>query len=218
MGRDGLCVCEASANTLDRGASAFPEPPIPPADTAASTSLRADPLAPLLAQVAGGDRAALRRLYDATSARLFGVCLRILGDRGESEDVLQEVYLAVWRRAAAFDPARASGAAWLTAITRNRAIDRLRARNPLRGAQDISTVEAADPAEDAEAGLLRTDEGLRLHACLSALRAEEASAIRTAFLGGLTYEAVAARSGKPVGTVKSWIRRGLVRLRECLER
>ena len=132
--------------------------------------------------------------------------------------MLQEVYLTVWRRAAAFDPGRASGAAWLTAIARNRAIDRLRARNPLRGAADISTVEAADPAEDAEAGLLRTDEGLRLHACLAALRTEEASAIRTAFLGGLTYEAVAARSGKPVGTVKSWIRRGLVRLRECLER
>ncbi len=80
-----------------------------------------------LARVAGGDRTALRLLYRDTSAKLFGVCLRILRDNGEAEDVLQEVYITVWRNAAAFDPERASPITWLVAIARNRSIDRLRA-------------------------------------------------------------------------------------------
>src|SRR5215475_3798295 len=83
-------------------------------------------LAAALRRVAGGDRAALRLVYDETAAKLFGVCLRILNDRGEAEDVLQEVYVAVWRKAGSFDPTRASPITWLVAIARNRAIDRLR--------------------------------------------------------------------------------------------
>src|SRR5499426_2139991 len=83
-------------------------------------------LAAALARVAGGDRAALRMVYQDTSAKLFGVCLRILKDRSEAEDVLQDVYVTVWRKAAAFDPGRASPITWMVAITRNRAIDRLR--------------------------------------------------------------------------------------------
>ena len=170
-----------------------------------------------MARVAAGERDALRELYEATSAKLYGVCVRILSDRSESEDVLQDVYLTVWRRAEAFDASRAGAAAWLTAIARNRAIDRLRARSPLKGAADVGELEIADDAPGAEAELMRSDAGLRLHACLAQLRAEEAGAIRTAFLSGLTYEAVAARLDKPVGTIKSWIRRGLLKLRECLE-
>lgn len=170
-----------------------------------------------MARLASGERAALRVLYDATSAKLFGVVVRILSDRGEAEDVLQDVYLTVWRRAGAFDPARASAAAWLTAVARNRAIDRLRVRSPLKGAADSDELEIADDAAGAEAELIRSDEGRRLHACLGKLREEERSVIVTAFLGGLTYEALARRTGKPLGTVKSWVRRGLIRLRECLE-
>ena len=131
--------------------------------------------------------------------------------------MLQEVYLTVWRRAGAFDPARASAAAWLTAVARNRAIDRLRARSVLKGAAALEGVERVDEAPLADAVLERTDEGRRLTACLDELRAEESGAIRTAFLEGVTYEALAERSGKPLGTIKSWIRRGLLRLRECLE-
>lgn len=171
-----------------------------------------------MARLAAGERSALRELYDATSAKLFGVCVRILSDRGDSEDVLQEVYITVWRRAGAFDPARASAVAWLTAVARNRAIDRLRARSPLTGAAQVDELEIADDAEGAEARMMRTEEGRRLHACLAKLRPEEGSVIRTAFLGGLTYEALAQRTGKPLGTVKSWVRRGLIRLRECLDR
>ena len=96
---------------------------------AAVTTL--DTLSPLMSRIAAGDRTALQRLYEATSAKLFGVCLRILSDREESEDVLQEVYLTIWRRADRFEAGRASVMAWASTIARNRAIDRLRARGPL---------------------------------------------------------------------------------------
>jgi RNA polymerase sigma factor (sigma-70 family) len=170
-----------------------------------------------MARVAAEERAALRELYDAVGARLFGVILRILSDRAEAEDVLQDVFLTVWRRASAFDPKRASAAAWLTAVARNRAIDRLRARGPMTGAADADALEIADDAAGAEAELIRSDEGRRLHACLGRLGEDQRSLIVTAFLGGLTYEALARRTGKPLGTVKSGVRRGLIRLRECLQ-
>ena len=200
---------------LNAGPTA-PEPPIASADPA--TAHAADPLAPAMARVAAGERDALRDLYDATRAKLFGVVLRILSDRGESEDVLQEVYLTVWRRAGAFDPARASAAAWLTAVARNRAIDRLRARPSRPHDGPEAAMRLPDPGPGPEASLERSDEGRRLHACLEELRPEEAGTIRTAFLEGVTYEALALRTGKPLGTVKSWVRRGLLRLRDCLER
>ncbi len=195
--------------------SARPEPPI--ASSPAAAARAADPLAPAMARLAAGDRSALRELYDATRAKLFGVVLRILSDRSESEDVLQEVYLTVWRRAGAFDPERASVSAWLTAVARNRAIDRLRARPARPQAPAEAALDLPDTAPGPEAALAASDEGRRLQACLDAIRPEEARTIRTAFLEGVTYEALALRTGKPLGTVKSWVRRGLLRLRECLE-
>src|SRR5256884_7000747 len=102
-------------------------------------------LAAALARVAGGDHAALRIVYQDTSAKLFGVCLRILKDRSEAEDVLQDVYVTVWRKAATFDPGRASPITWMVAIARNRAIDRLR----VRGAGGrLQPIEAADAGSD----------------------------------------------------------------------
>ena len=209
--RRRLGVCAGGGLALDRLPTV--EPPIAPADRSA---LAPDALSELMVRVAAQDAAALRSLYDATRAKLFGVALRILSDRGESEDVLQEVYLTVWRRAGAFDPQRASASAWLTAVTRNRAIDRLRAR----GARPTAPIEAAsaqpDPAPDSLALVERSDEGRRLAACLDELKPEQAQAIRIAFLEGVAYETLARRLGKPPGTVKSWIRRGLARLGECL--
>jgi RNA polymerase sigma factor (sigma-70 family) len=173
-------------------------------------------LAHLMARVAAGERAALRQLYDATSAKLFGVCLRILSDREESEDVLQEVYVTIWRRADRFDVSRASVMTWISTIARNRAIDRLRARGPLAYADQVETLEIPDGAASAEALLVTAGEAGRLHDCLGALDDRTRTVIRTAFFDGVTYEALAHRMGAPLGTVKSWVRRGLARLKGCL--
>lgn len=172
----------------------------------------------LMTRVAAGERAALRQLYQATSSKLFGVCLRILSDREESEDVLQEVYLTIWRRADRFDASRASVTTWVSTIARNRAIDRLRARGLLARADRVEDLQVPDGGPGAEARLIAAGEDGRLQGCLSELDARTAQIIRTAFFEGVTYEALARRMDTPLGTVKSWVRRGLARLKACLER
>jgi RNA polymerase sigma-70 factor (ECF subfamily) len=172
----------------------------------------------LMARVAGGDRAALRQLYDATSAKLFAVCLRILSNREEAEDVLQEVYVTIWRRADRFDARRASVMTWIATIARNRSIDRLRARGPIAYAEPVEELEIADGQAGAEALMVARGEAGRLHACLGELDERTQGVIRTAFFEGVTYEALATRLDAPLGTVKSWIRRGLLKLKGCLER
>ncbi len=169
-----------------------------------------------MVRVAAGERAALRQLYDATSAKLFGVCLRILSDREESEDVLQEVYLTIWRRADRFDGSRAGVMTWISTIARNRAIDRLRARGPLAYADQVDDLEIADGAASAEALLVSAGDAGRLNHCLAELDARTQTVIRTAFFEGVTYEAIARRMNTPLGTVKSWVRRGLTKLKGCL--
>lgn len=172
-----------------------------------------------LARVAGGDRQALQFLYRETSAKLFPVCNRILLDRGEAEDVLQEVYIAVWRHAGAFDPKRASPISWLVAIARNRSIDRLRSRASAAGQRTID--EAADISDSAPTPLAQleiSDEHRLLMDCLDELEPQHAGAVRSAFFDGVTYEDLAQRMNIPLGTMKSWIRRSLLRLRQCLDR
>jgi len=173
-------------------------------------------LANLMSRVAGGERAALRQLYDATSAKLFAVCLRILSDREEAEDVLQEVYVTVWRRADRFDRSRASVMTWVSTIARNRAIDRLRARGPMAYAEPVEDLDLPDGSVSAEALLVAAGEQGRLHRCLSELDDRTEAVIRTAFFEGVTYEALARRMDTPLGTVKSWVRRGLAKLKGCL--
>jgi RNA polymerase sigma-70 factor, ECF subfamily len=176
-------------------------------------------LAAALARVASGDRAALRLVYQDTCAKLFGVCLRILNDRSEAEDVLQEVYVAVWRKAATFDAARASPITWLVAIARNRAIDRLRSGTVARRMEPIEeALDVRDQTPGAGEVLERSQEHARLAACLNELEKRHAAAIRSAFLDGTTYEELSLRMKVPLGTMKSWIRRGLLKLRTCLER
>jgi RNA polymerase sigma-70 factor, ECF subfamily len=176
-------------------------------------------LSAAIRRVAGGDRAALRLVYDETAAKLFGVCLRILNDRSEAEDVLQEVYLNVWRKAGAFDEARASPITWLVAIARNRAIDRVRSGAVARLSAPIEAADAVpDPAPLAAETLEAAQESSRLYSCLDELELRQSTAIRAAFIDGLTYEELAERQNVPLGTMKSWIRRGLAKLRACLER
>src|SRR5438132_554501 len=168
-------------------------------------------LSAALARVAGGDRAALRIVYQDTSAKLFGVCLRILNDRSEAEDVIQDVYLTVWRKAASFDPLRASPITWLVAIARNRAIDRLRASGATRRMEPIENAEdVQDAGPSALERVAAGQEQARLAGCMGELEDRHAAAIRAAFLDGITYEDLAARMRVPLGTMKSWIRRGLL--------
>jgi len=176
-------------------------------------------LSDALARVAKGSRPALEEVYSRTAAKLFGLCLRILGDRSEAEDVVQEVYVSVWRRAGSFDPARASPITWLAAIARNRAIDRLRSTGRTRRAEPIEAAfDQPDGSDDAFTRIAATQECTRLMGCVDELEQQTSAAIRSAFFDGLTYSELAQRSNVPLGTMKSWIRRGLLRLRECLER
>lgn len=172
----------------------------------------------LLIEIAGGSRNAFESLYRATSSRLFAICLRVLPDRAEAEDVLQEVFTTIWHKAHQFDPGRASPIAWLAMIARNKAIDRLRA-SPARGT--LAPIEFADDIADAGATPLQTavsaDERERLEACMRQLDPRRQSLIRAAFFEGSTYEELAQRIASPLGSVKSWIRRGLLQLRGCLE-
>lgn len=174
-------------------------------------------LAQTLIRVGGEDRAAFRDLYDLTSAKLFGICLRICGDRQAAEDVLHDVYLIVWRRAGAWEPGRASPITWLATIARNRAIDWRRAANNRPAATLDEAPDLADPHPDAEAQLAAAGERQRLIDCLTGLETRQREAIRTAFFDGVTYADIADREGVPAGTAKSWIRRGLAKLKECLD-
>lgn len=176
-------------------------------------------LAAALARVAGGSEAALQEVYRNTSAKLFGLILRILGDRGEAEDALQEVYVSVWRRAGSFDAGKASPVTWLAAIARNRAIDRLRASGRPRAAEPIHAArDIADPGDDAPTRIDADAEREVLMGCIGELEERQSAAIRSAFFGGLTYPELAEQAAVPLGTMKSWIRRGLLRLRECVDR
>lgn len=173
-------------------------------------------LAHALARVAGGDRAALEDVYRRTSAKLFGVIFRILPDRSEAEDVLQEVYIAVWKKAAMFDASRASPVTWLATLARNRAIDRLRARGGRTFVSDEAIAQAADDAPSA-VDIMESEEAAdQLRHCLGELDAQHADMVRQAFFGGMTYAALAEKAGAPLGTVKSWIRRSLMKLRACM--
>lgn len=171
-----------------------------------------------LARIPAGDRAALQTVYRLTSAKLFAVCLRILGDRAEAEDVVQDVYVTVWRKAADFDSARASPMTWLITIARNRAIDRLRTTVKTKPFDALDAAGAiADPAPRADDLLMAGEDSARLRDCLGKLASDEGTALRGAFFDGNTYDELARRDGLPLGTVKSRIRRALMKLKECLE-
>jgi RNA polymerase sigma-70 factor (ECF subfamily) len=174
-------------------------------------------LAALLARSADGDAAAFQEFYNLTSAKLFGIILRILPERPEAEDVLQEVYVTVWRKAATFDPARASPITWVATIARNRAIDRLRARPAGRHAPLEEALALADDGPAPDAGLALSQDAQRLNTALAALEPRHAAAIRACYFEGVTYEELALREAVPVGTLKSWVRRGLIRMRGHLE-
>lgn len=175
-------------------------------------------LAEALAAVARGDGRAFHLVYQRTSAKLYGVCCRILGEGQDAEEALQEAYVNVWRRAGRFDASRASPITWLAAIARNTAIDRLRARGSRATAPIDEAFDIADPTPGADEALAAVGDSARLHACLGELAGRDAGLIRTAFLEGASYPELAERTGEPLGTIKSRIRRALMKLRDCLGR
>jgi len=174
-------------------------------------------IADLIGRVALGDRPAFRALYQRTSAKLFGVTLRILKNRTEAEEALQEIYIKVWRRADRYVPGTTSPISWLVAVARNHCLDILRARRPVSEEIDVA-LEIPDAAPDPEATALAGAERNRIEACLAELDASRAEAVRGAYLDGFSYEELANRHGVPLNTMRTWLRRSLLRLRECLTR
>lgn len=189
-----------------------------------------DDLAQLLARIALGDRAAFDALYRKTSARAFGVVLRINTDRAQAEDVLQEVFVNVWRAAGSFDVARSQPMTWLLSVARNRAIDSLRRKQAQPATTSRYRSSGDDPDDDVdlldavasdEPGplelLSQASEAARLGRCMDALSPEQRAGLALAYYQGLSHEEVALSMRRPLGTVKSWVRRGLLSLRQCLD-
>ena len=179
-----------------------------------------------LAAASLGDRRAFRDLYRATAAKLYGTALRVLGETGEAEDAVQEAYERIWRNAWRYEAMGLSPITWMAAIARNVAIDRLRARRRREASLDRRRADdqgdvigalpdaAPGPARQAE---MRGEAG-RIRDCLRELDGRRAEAVRRAYLLGESHAELAERFGLPVNTVKTWLRRSLIALRECLAR
>ena len=169
----------------------------------------------MIAKCALGDRRAFAALYQATSGKLFGVLLRILTDRAEAEDALQEVYVKIWKGAGLYRVNGLSPMTWLITIARNHAIDRLRGRRPAAREAD-EVVDLADNAPGPEARAIAASEAGRIARCMDTLEPDRAEAVRRAYLGGETYADLAERFAVPLNTIRTWLRRSLMKLRDCL--
>ena len=169
----------------------------------------------LISRVALGDRVAFRSLYTATSAKLFGVCLRVLKNRTDAEDVLQETYVKIWHNAGKYQVSGYSPMTWLIAIARNQSIDRLRGRKA--SAADLSEAEdIADTAMTPEQEAVLGGETQKLQNCLDKLSPGRAEAVKAAYMEGYSYQELADRLNQPINTVRTWLRRSLLSLKECL--
>jgi len=179
----------------------------------------------LLARVATQDREAFRELHRRGAPKLAGVLHRMLRDPAEVDDAMQDVFVRIWNRAAAFDPARGQGLGWMIAVARNHALDRLRGRPEARGFRRVMAGEdgrdpldgVADSGPGAEARMIAQGEVARVRDCFDELEPDRAQMVRGAYLEGLSYQDLAERFSVPLNTVRTWLRRSLIRLRECLE-
>ena len=184
-------------------------------------------LSGLLARAGLGDRAAFATLYERTSAHLLGVVMRIQRDRALAEDILQEVFVNVWRAAQSFDAAQSQPLTWLTSVARNRAIDSLRraqSQPQLKTnvtAQNDEETDVYDTVADEAPGpldlLSRASDARVLGQCMQTLSAQQRQSVALAFFDGLSHAEVADSMRQPLGTVKSWVRRALMSLKSCLE-
>ncbi len=177
--------------------------------------------ADLLQRVARGDRTAFTALYDRFSRPLYATALRILHDAREAEDIIQEVFLAMWEKAAVFEPGRGSAFSWAVTLTRNRAIDRIRMRKrraellTASSPEELGYASAGDEGDSADALSLK-EKAVTVRAAVAALPADQQRALQLAFFSGLTQQEIADKLREPLGTIKARIRRGLLRLRDSL--
>jgi RNA polymerase sigma-70 factor, ECF subfamily len=180
----------------------------------------ADEFADLLARTALRDQRAFQRLYQLTSPRLLGMLLRLVRSRAVAEEILQECFISIWQHAGSYMANRSQAMTWMTSIVRNRALDYLRSprHTSMAHASDDDAIDnIVDEAPGALDHLLAAVESRALRDCFSTLEPNQIKSITAAFYHGLTHEQVAAEFGAPAGTVKSWIRRGLERLRRCID-
>lgn len=177
-----------------------------------------DDISDLILRVSLRDRRAFDGLYQATAPKLFGTCLRILRNRAEAEEAVQEVFVKIWLKSDRFSVTGQSPMSWLIAIARNQAIDRLRARRDITGGIDDAALDIRDPAPTPEGRSIARAERRRLDGCMGQLDTDRAAAVKGAYLDGDSYADLAARHGVPLNTMRTWLRRSLMRLKECLER
>ncbi|WP_421612041.1 sigma-70 family RNA polymerase sigma factor [Agrobacterium tumefaciens] len=175
-------------------------------------------IATLINRVGMGDRSAFVSLYQATSPKLYAICLKILRDRTEAEEALQEVYIKIWQRALTFAASAGTPSTWLAAIARNHAIDTIRARKPVGDDIDEAYGLADDSIRNPEQQVVLADEGRRIDNCMQELETVHAQAVRRAYIEGLSYIELAKELRVPLNTVRTWLRRSLLKLRECMQR
>lgn len=189
------------------------------ADSPRTTAPAADdPRGALLLAAARGDRAAYRQLYEAAAPQLLGLALRMLGRRDLAEEAVQDAFVAAWRHAGTFEPARGTAMAWLARILRNRCLDLLRRRGREAPLDERAIADWADPAPGPAEEAAEAEAARRLRRCLGELEPSPRRGVMLVYYGGATFEEAAAAMQAPLGTVKSWVRRSLARLRSCLER
>jgi RNA polymerase sigma-70 factor (ECF subfamily) len=177
-----------------------------------------DSLAVLLAACGQGDQSAFARLYEATSAQLFGVAVRILRREDWAEEVLQDCYVSIWSHARSYRPGLSAPMTWMTSIVRNRCLDWLRRPSLETIDEDGKVIEnALSDTPDPLAELERSADARAIARCLRALEARQRQAIALAFYDGLSHSELASHMRQPLGTVKTWVRRGLLRLKACLD-
>jgi RNA polymerase sigma-70 factor (ECF subfamily) len=176
-----------------------------------------DDLEDLISRCALGDRAAFAALYDATSAKLYAVCARVLGQDHAAEDAMQDAYVKIWAHAGRYRVTGHAPMTWLITIARNTAIDRLRARRLHHDIEEHHGGIAAPGPSPESVALARSEAG-RIQRCLEELEQDRRAAITGAYLDGLSYAELATRAGIPLNTMRTWLRRGLAALRECMSR
>lgn len=165
----------------------------------------------LVSAIRSGDENAMARLYDKYSSIVYSVALRVLGDSAAAEDVLQDVFIQLWRNPGVFDSTRGNLPAWLSVISRNRAIDNLRKRRPETDIEDVILSVRPDLAGDAE----RSRAMQKVRGTLSEMPEAQRAALEMAYFEGLTHTEIAAKTGEPLGTIKTRIRSGLLTLRKA---